>query len=146
MKRLFHRFFRKPLKKAIRVLDEKSLNRSSAAKAAKAFEQWVRERRYTEPTESTETPLREMGLTSGELASFCKSRFGKPFLTVRKELRIREAGKLMLEHPELTVGEIGSMVGFSDASNFRHQFKSVEGMTPSEWREKQKKVRINLDF
>lgn len=146
MKRLLHRLLRRPLKKAIRVLDEKSLNRSSAAKAAKAFEQWVRERRYTEPTESTETPLMEMGLTSSELSYFCKARFGKPFLTVRKVLRIQEAKNLMMEHPERTVSEIGSMVGFSDASNFRHQFKSVEGMTPTEWKEKQKKVRINLDI
>ena len=139
MKRIFQSIFRKPLRKAIRILDEKSLSRSAAVKAEKAFDRWVRERRFTEATESNETPLMEMGLTSSELASFCKSRFGKTFLTVRKELRIKEACRLMMEDPDSKIIDIGAMVGFSDPSNFRHQFKSVEGVTPSDWKENQKK-------
>lgn len=139
MKRFLQNIFTKPLRKAIRILDERSMSRCAAATAEKAFEQWVRERRFTEATESTETPLMEMGLTSSELATYCKARFGKTFLTVRKELRIMEACKLMLEQPESKICDIGSSVGFSDPSNFRHQFKSVKGITPSEWKENQKK-------
>ena len=141
MKRFFQRLFRKPLRKAIRILDEKSRNRSTAAKAEQAFNRWVSDKKYTEPTESTEIPLSEMGLTSGELSYFCKSRYGKTFLTVRKELRIKEACRLILEHPDSKISEIGTMVGFSEPSNFRHQFKSVEGITPSEWRDSHKKIQ-----
>lgn len=139
MKRILQSIFRRPLRKAVRILEEKSRNRSAVARAETVFEKWVSERRFMEPTESTETPLKEMGLTSNELASFCKWKYGKTFLTVRKELRIKEACRLMLEHPESKIGEIGSMVGIDDPSNFRHQFKSVEGVTPSEWKENQKK-------
>lgn len=138
MKDIIGIFFKRPLKKALHALEEKRWSHEATAKAEKAFEQWVFERKFTQPAESMDTPLGEMGLTSSELSAFCKAKFGKNFLTVRKELRINEACRLMLEYPDIKIGEIGSMVGFSDPSNFRHQFKSVVGVTPLKWKENQK--------
>ena len=41
-----------------------------------------------------------------------------------------------MEQPETPVRHIGYIIGFSDKSNFRRQFREVVGCTPTEWRRK----------
>jgi len=48
-------------------------------------------------------------------------------------LRMERARKMMDEHPEMTVAEIGFNCGFEYKSNFTRMFKRVFGMTPSEY-------------
>ena len=78
----------------------------------------------------------DLDLTGEELSFYCSTRFGKTFLTWRKELRIEEAMDLLLKFPVIPASKIGLSLGIKDKSDFRHQFKSVTGMTPREWREK----------
>ena len=47
-----------------------------------------------------------------------------------------DARKMLLDFPDVPVSKIASDLGIDDKSNFRHQFKSVTGLTPSEWRQK----------
>ena len=60
-------------------------------------------------------------------------------------MRIEDAKRLLMEQPEIPVRHIGYIIGFSDKSNFRRQFKEVVGCTPSEWRERElKNIQKNL--
>ncbi|MBU5594082.1 AraC family transcriptional regulator [Amphibacillus sp. MSJ-3] len=52
------------------------------------------------------------------------------------QLRIREAKRLLLTNVDLTLKEIASRVGFNSVSHFVATFKSREGMTPKQYREK----------
>ena len=70
---------------------------------------------------------------------YCSARLKKSFHCWRKELRMEEAKKMLLEHPEMPAYQVGIRLGITDKSNFRYQFKSVTGMTPSQWRDKFKK-------
>ena len=52
---------------------------------------------------------------------------------------LEEAKRMLLDHPEMPACQVGRALGITDKSNFRHQFKSVTGLTPTEWRKKFKK-------
>ena len=103
---------------------------------------WIAEGKYKLNYDSIDDILRDLDLTSGELSFYCATRFGKPFLTWRKELRIEEAKDLLLRFPNVPVSKIGISLGIKDKSDFRHQFKSVTGMTPMEWREKNSRKNL----
>ncbi len=59
-----------------------------------------------------------------------------------------EAGKLLLKEAEASVTEIALAVGFSSLSSFCNTFKNREGISPTQWRERnirtETKLRINL--
>ena len=50
--------------------------------------------------------------------------------------RVAYAAKLLLEHPEYTIATIANECGMSNTVTFNRTFKSVYGMTPSEYRSK----------
>lgn len=48
--------------------------------------------------------------------------------------RIFESKRLLLQYPEMTLTDIAYQVGFASSSQFSKTFKSVNGLTPSEYR------------
>ena len=54
------------------------------------------------------------------------------------ETRVQLAKKYLRE-TGLTVDEIASRLGYSDASNFRHAFRRLTGMTPIDFRTRSKR-------
>ncbi len=62
-----------------------------------------------------------------------KQYTGNNFVTYLKNLRIREARRL-LEETDLRVGQIGQMVGYENEKHFMKIFKSMCGVTPTEFR------------
>ncbi|MDR1130082.1 MAG: helix-turn-helix domain-containing protein, partial [Prevotellaceae bacterium] len=50
------------------------------------------------------------------------------------ELRIGEAKKLLLQHPEMTVNEVAHCSGFSDRSHFLRLFRKHAGVSTTEWK------------
>lgn len=51
--------------------------------------------------------------------------------------RIDFAQQLLLSNPDKKIAEIWTYSGFATEQSFFRAFKSVTGMTPSEWRERQ---------
>jgi AraC-like DNA-binding protein len=58
---------------------------------------------------------------------------GTSYKTLINETRVQLAKKYLRE-TGLTVDEIASRLGYSDASNFRHAFRRLTGMTPIDFR------------
>ena len=58
---------------------------------------------------------------------------GVSFQDIVTDVR-RDLAQRHLEDPELSVSEVASRLGFSDASSFHRAFKKWNGMTPREWR------------
>lgn len=69
---------------------------------------------------------------------FCKST-GKTIREYLTELRIEDA-KLLLTNSELTVTEIAYSVGYGDSNYFSNIFKSKTGLSPREYRKRQKET------
>jgi two-component system response regulator YesN len=51
-------------------------------------------------------------------------------------LRIGRAKDLLLNHPELRISEISSLVGHGDANLFSRVFRRCEGESPSQFRKR----------
>jgi len=69
-------------------------------------------------------------------AAFCryfKSRTHKRFIDFVKEIRIGNACRL-LQEDKLPIAEVAFQSGYSTLSNFNHQFRSLKGMGPREYR------------
>jgi YesN/AraC family two-component response regulator len=58
---------------------------------------------------------------------------GKSFYDLLNEIRIRKAQRLLTD-PKLRIGDIGEMVGYSDAGHFARNFKKFTGMSACEFR------------
>ena len=62
-----------------------------------------------------------------------KNYTGVNFVNYLKEIRIKEAKKL-LEDTQLKIQEVGKMVGYENDKHFMKIFKSICGISPSEYR------------
>jgi transcriptional regulator GlxA family with amidase domain len=51
-----------------------------------------------------------------------------------KQLRVKEARRLISEDPRLSVGDVGRMAGFQDERYFARVFKGYYGIPPSQYR------------
>lgn len=96
---------------------------------------WMLFREYWDESDSMEALASRIGVTREELASFIRSRLGGRFLTLRKRLRVHDAGELLVHAPGMTLAEIVRTVGFQDKSDFRKAFVEEKGMSPRSWRE-----------
>lgn len=89
---------------------------------------------------------RKKGLTKAELAtilgtnatyiSACiNTQFGKTFPDFVADYRVGHAQKLMKEHPEMVLADVGDECGFSNEQSFFRTFKARIGVTPQEWKQ-----------
>ena len=65
--------------------------------------------------------------------------YGMSFVEFRAKSRLNAAAKILREKPDLSVTDAAELVGFSSAAHFRKLFQKEYGMSPSEWRSRQKK-------
>ena len=96
---------------------------------------WVKERGYCAPDTDMRAVAHYLGISRDRLSAYCTTVLRKNFLSWRKELRIKEAQRLMIENPEVTVATLADSVGL-DRANFRRQFCEVCGCTLQDWKEK----------
>ncbi len=98
------------------------------------IEQWVSLRRYTDPSLTILEVLKEMGVSASALNFYLEGH-----TTVRgyrkwlPHLRIEEAKRIMIEHPEYSLEHVAEACGYANGGNLSRAFKDQEGMPPSEW-------------
>lgn len=79
-----------------------------------------------------------VNMTPNALSRFFKQRTNRSISNYINEVRIGQA-TLLLVDSAMTVVEISYKCGFNSISNFNRTFKSVKGVTPTEFRESYKK-------
>lgn len=97
--------------------------------------------------QSPEDPL-TLQMMAGELhlhptyiSNRFKELFGKSPMQVQREMRIQRA-KTLLESTELSVTEISQRLGYSEIQNFTRLFKSYVGISPTQFRDLNRKWRV----
>ncbi len=75
-----------------------------------------------------------IGVTTGTLIRLFQIVYRKTPKEYLTEVRIRQAKRRLLRHPNETVRQIAEEVGFSGASHFITVFRQSEHMTPEEYR------------
>lgn len=76
------------------------------------------------------------GVANMTVNSFCryfKARTRRSYLDFLTEFRIGQACKL-LQQEDVSIADIGFLVGFGNLSNFNRKFRELNGCTPKEYR------------
>ena len=118
------------------VRDLSDYQKTLDARTALVLEEWVRQRGYCRPDMSMEAVAEELELSKEQLSYYCRVVLGEGFLTWRQGLRIAEARRLLLQHPDMSLQTVSERVGIMDKTNFRRQFYEVCGCYPAEWLER----------
>lgn len=95
---------------------------------------WVAGKGFTEEGITVEKLASQLNTNRHYLSSYINSSREQTFRNWINGLRITEAKDLLLQYPEMTVGEIACHVGISDRSNFIRQFRKHTDLSPKIWR------------
>lgn len=106
------------------------------ARVRRSLDRWLRDGKHRKEYLSMDHVREDMGLVADELRTYCSRKLKKTFLVWRKEIRMEEAKRMLIDYPDLPACMVGRALGIKDKSDFCHQFKSVTGCTPDEWRKK----------
>ena len=78
---------------------------------------------------------KKLQVPARQLSNAVNQLYGKSFSVHLNDLRIQEAQRLLVEHPEMPVIEIMQESGFSSKSNFNKEFLRVTKVAPTTFRE-----------
>lgn len=81
---------------------------------------------------------KETGVSQRRITNDVQNQFGCNFKSYINRLRINESKRLLLDK-ELNIGEIAFLVGFNNQTHFNRVFKSEVQISPTEYRDKNKK-------
>jgi len=112
-------------------------NKSSYADMESRIDQWLKQKHFIRSGITIEQVAADLGSNRDYVSQYVNNVLNKTFRDWINDLRIEQAKQLLLQDSQLTVGDIGIKVGFSDKSNFGRQFSRKTGLTPNAWREKQ---------
>lgn len=124
------------------VVESAAANGKSAARfdaLEKRIAKWVADRGYTEKSVTTKTLAQYIGTNDKYVSCHINTCKGKTFSEWINGLRVAEAKRLLIEHPELTVAEVAMRVGIPDKSNFIRQFTRQTHCSPNVWRQRERK-------
>lgn len=99
-----------------------------------SLEEWVALGHHREHYDSLEAIACDLNVSKEQLAYFFSHTVGQKFLSWRKSIRIEDAKILLLTRKDLSITQIGTLVGIPDKSDFRRQFYEITGCFPFEWR------------
>lgn len=100
------------------------------------FKQIILETKYyLSPGVTIEDMARYLKIGRTMLSHYINNKEGMNFNMWINSLRIEDAKKLLLEHPDYTMTFIAEQVGYSEHSNFSRQFKLITNQSPSIWRQ-----------
>ena len=77
---------------------------------------------------------RALGTNVSYISACINNQAGKTFPEFVAGYRIDYACRLMREHPEMVLSEVGDEAGFASEQSFFRTFKASKGVTPQEWK------------
>lgn len=88
---------------------------------------------YKNPNLTIEDLANKMNITTVLLTAVLERRMGCTFREYTNKMRLLQAQRYMLLHPNETQERIASACGFTDASSFSKKFRQFTSQTPREW-------------
>lgn len=111
------------------------LSPSEEHRVKTALQRWTEARHYRMMGTTYDDIASQLNVSKRAFNTYFAIHLEEDFRTWRTRLRIEDAKALLLREPELSCSKVGKTVGFSDRSNFTHQFIRYVGCTPAQWRE-----------
>ena len=75
-------------------------------------------------------------MTPNAFCRYFKQRTNKTFFQFLTEVRIENSCQLLSKESEMSVAQISYASGFKNLSNYNRKFKSIKGVTPSEFKKR----------
>lgn len=98
------------------------------------IKQWVSSRQYINANITVKDALNQMGITAHTLNYYLESNTSvRGYRQWLPYLRVEEAKKVMLKHPEYNLQAVAEACGYANSSNLSRSFKQQEGIPPFEW-------------
>lgn len=109
----------------------------SGSERAGLLTQWMEQQKpYLNP-EFKLMDLREvLPMNRTYLSQFINDTYGCPFYQFVNRYRIKEAQRLMHEHPDMRLSDVATRSGFKSRESFARTFTQVTGLSPREWGKK----------
>ena len=92
---------------------------------------------YKQPELSIQTVADATGVRKAQISTLIKEETGLGFVQYVSFLRMNEFKRLLVQSDE-TIRELVLQIGYNDVPNFLRKFKSLEGMTPGQYRQMRK--------
>ena len=95
-------------------------------------------KRYRDKSFSAKELAKELSTNTRYISAVINSRFGTNFSCLINEYRIKEAQHKLTDKrfSDMTIEEIGTMVGFANRQSFYAAFYRIAGETPNNYRKK----------
>ena len=112
-------------------------------KVAALIEKWVNMEKYTATDINIKDVAVEMGTNSNYLSVYLNKVLDTSFATWLNTLRIDKSKEYLCGNQRLSIEECGIKVGYTCLYNYSRWFKTITGMSPSEWRKHQCNTKLS---
>ncbi len=116
---------------------EGSLSVSEIQTALKIEDLLYLEKVYQEPSYGRSDMAKELNLSESNLSKIVKIYFEKGVPQLLNEQRVKESKDLLLQ-TDVDITIISSEAGFNSIATFNRVFKGIEGISPTEYRQKKR--------
>ena len=99
-----------------------------------AFDKWLKDKEYSDPDLTIDDIVRQLNITKNRLSSYINNDLKINYYDWLAVIRIEDAKKQLIEHPNRSISEIGKSVGIDDKSNFSRVFRRFANSTPTAYR------------
>ena len=103
------------------------------------LDRWIEGGHYREHNLTLSIVARQMGVPQKQLQEWLRQSEYKKLAGLVTTLRIKEAQRVLTEHPEWSVESVADYCGFNDRKYFHQVFQQYTGTTPAKYQAKEKK-------
>ncbi len=100
------------------------------------LDQWQEQKKYLEKDVAMDEIVEALGVSRRFLSAYFTEQYQTTFRKWRKELRLQEAARLLVEEDRVKINYLYDRVGFASEANFYREFRIMFGSTPTNYRAK----------
>jgi len=115
--------------------DTKAMTHAECKTCIRDFEAHVEnDSLYREESVNLSAMAKRLGIPARRLSEAINRIYGESFSRRMNRRRIEEAKRLLQSHPTTTITDVMFDAGFRTKSSFNREFRIIEGMSPTEYR------------
>ena len=118
-----------------RATGAQQTTRAVDEQTTKAVEQWTARGGHRKAGITSPVAAAEMGIPRYQLTAWVKQSGHESFSRWMTALRIDEAKRVLLEHPDWSSETVADYCGFNSREYFHRIFKEQQGMTPAQYQQ-----------
>ena len=103
-------------------------------KVASLIAKWVEAEKYTTPGINIKDVATQMGTNSNYLSTYINNVLGTSFANWLNGLRVEKSKEYLSSPERISMEECGMKVGYDSLYNYSRWFKTITGMSPSQWK------------